>query len=81
MNFSIHPSNEMVKRLDRAASETGKTRNALVREAVAEWLDRRRVSNWPPSVMSFRGLQGVTRFEESRKELRPPKTPLGALFA
>jgi Arc/MetJ-type ribon-helix-helix transcriptional regulator len=81
MSCSIHLSNEMVERLDRAASETGKTRNALVREAVAEWLDRRRMSQWPPSVMSFKGLQGVTRFDESRKELRPPRTPFGALSA
>jgi predicted DNA-binding protein len=81
MNFSIHLSNEMVERLDRAASETGKTRNALVREAVAEWFDRRRMSKWPLSVVSFKGLQGVTRFEESRKELKPPRTPFGALSA
>jgi hypothetical protein len=71
----------MVERLERAVSETGKTRNSLVREAVAKWLDRRRMSKWPPSVMSLKGLKGITRFEESRKELRPPRTPFGALSA
>ena len=81
MNFSIHLSNEVVERLDRAATEIGKTRNAVVREAVAEWLDRRRVSKWPSSVLSFKGLRGITRFEESREELRPPRTPFSALSA
>lgn len=80
MSFSVHLSNELVERLDQAARESGKTRNALVREAVGEWLDRR-ASKWPASVMSFRGVRGITRFEENRKELRPPRTPLSALSA
>jgi len=81
MNFSVHLSNELVERLDRAATENGKTRNALVREAVGEWLDRRRPRMWPASVMSFRGIRGIIRFEESRKELKPPKPALRALSA
>jgi predicted transcriptional regulator len=70
MNFSVHLNNELVDDLDQAAKESGKTRNALVREAVAEWLDRRRRGKWSASVMNFRGMREVTRFEESRKELK-----------
>jgi hypothetical protein len=81
MNFSIHLSNDLVERLDQIARESGKTRNALIREAVGELLDRRRVSKWPISVMNFRGIPGMIRFEESRKELKPPRPPFSALSA
>jgi metal-responsive CopG/Arc/MetJ family transcriptional regulator len=81
MNFSIHLRDELVERLAQAAKESGKTRNALIGEAIGEWLDRRRTSKWPQSVMNFRGIRGIARFEESRKELKPPGTPFGALSA
>jgi predicted transcriptional regulator len=81
MNFSVHLSNDLVERLDLAAKESGKTRNALVREAVGQWLERRRASKWPSAIMNFRGIAGIARFEESRKELKTPKPPFSALSA
>ncbi len=50
MNFSVHLSDDLVERLNQTARESGKTRNALIREAVGEWLGRRRAAKWawPP---------------------------------
>jgi hypothetical protein len=81
MNFGIHLGSELVRRLDAAARESGKIRNALVREAVGEWLERRRTKTWPVSVTNFRGTRPLARFEDSRQELRRPKPPFHALSA
>jgi predicted transcriptional regulator len=52
--FSINIDDELVEQFNRIAAQTGKTRNALVREALQEWLVRRRRSRWPAAVMAFR---------------------------
>jgi metal-responsive CopG/Arc/MetJ family transcriptional regulator len=64
VTFSIHLNDELVDQLSRAAKEAGKARNALVGEAVKEWLGRRRRRTWPAVVMSFRGVRRSIRFEE-----------------
>jgi metal-responsive CopG/Arc/MetJ family transcriptional regulator len=81
MNFSVHLSDELVERLNQTAGESGKTRNALIREAVAEWLDRRRPAKWPVEVTNFRGIRGIKRFEENRKNLKSPRSPFDAFPA
>ncbi len=81
MNFSVHLSDELVERLNETARESGKTRNALIRQAVGEWLDRRRPARWPPEIVDFRGIRGIKRFEENRKELKPPHPLFDAISA
>lgn len=81
MNFSVHLSDELVERLNQTAKESGKTRNALIREAVGAWFDRRRPAKWPAKVMNFGGVRGVKRFEENRKKLKPPRSPFDAVSA
>lgn len=81
MNFSVHLSDEVVERLNRTAKETGKTRNAVIREAVDEWLNRRNRERWPAEVLAFRGVRRMKRFEADRKKLRPPSDPFDALSA
>ena len=81
MNFSVHLSDDLIERLNRTARESGKKRNALIREAVAEWLERRRPGRWPAEVTNFRGLRSLKRFEENRKQLKPPRSPFDALSA
>ncbi len=81
MNFSVHLSDDLVERLNRSAQEIGKTRNALIREAVAQWLERRQPQRWPAEVMNFKGIRRFKRFEDSRKELKPPRSPFDALSA
>ncbi len=81
MTFSIHLNDQLVDELNLAAKETGKARNALIGEAVKEWLGRHRRRTWPAVVMNFRGVRRSIRFEDSRKELTPPREPFDALSA
>ena len=67
MNFGVHLSDELVERPNQTIRESGTTRNALIREAVAEWRDRCRPTKWPVEVTNFRGIRGIKRFEENRK--------------
>jgi hypothetical protein len=75
MTFSIYLDDKLTKRLNRVAIESGKARNALIREALEEWLARSRPKKWPEAVLTFKGIRGVPRFEETRKTLNPPREP------
>ena len=79
MNFSVHLKESLVEELDRQATETGKTRNALIREAVSEWLERRRRTEWPSEIRNFKGVKLIKRFEEGRKDLKEPRDPFRAI--
>ena len=81
MNFSLHLNDEIVHRLNAAAQATGKSRNALIREAVEEWLERRARGQWPEEVRGFQGVPEAVPFEQARAELLPPTEPFGALSA
>ncbi len=81
MTLSIYLDKESLDQFNRIARETGKTRNALIREALGEWLARRRRSQWPPEVLNFKGIKGMARFEENRKLLKPPREPFDELPA
>jgi ribbon-helix-helix CopG family protein len=72
MNFNIYLDDETGKQLNHAADETGESRNALIRRAVSEWLDRRGAARWPYEVTHFNGLPGATRFEDTRDKLKAP---------
>jgi hypothetical protein len=79
MTFSIYLDDKLTKRLNRAASESGKARNALIRQALEEWLARSRAERWPEAVLAFKGVRGAPRFEKSRKGLKPPRAPFDTL--
>jgi metal-responsive CopG/Arc/MetJ family transcriptional regulator len=71
MTFSIHLDDDLAKRLKRRASKLGKARNALIREALEDWLARNQPARWPRSITDFKGVRHAPRFEESRKEFQP----------
>jgi predicted transcriptional regulator len=72
MNFNIYLDDETGQRLNRAAKREGESRNALVRQAVSEWLNRHGKSQWPDDVLAFKGMTDMPRFEGSRGRLKPP---------
>lgn len=72
MNFNIYLDDETGRRLKAEAESRGEPRNALIRQAVVEWLDRRVGSQWPAEVMAFRGLGEMPPFEAGRNGLKPP---------
>lgn len=73
MNFNVYIDETTVERLNTLARETGTTRNALIREAVAHHLDRRALPGWPEEVMKFQGEPSAPAFELTRGGLRSPK--------
>ena len=72
MNFNIYLDDETGQQLSQLAKQTGENRNALVRQAVRDWLNRRGKPQWPDEVLAFRGVAGMPRFEANRDKLKPP---------
>ena len=72
MNFNIYLDDETGQQLNHLARELGETRNALVRRAVSEWLDRHGKPQWPDQVLTFHGLADMPRFEAGRDGLTAP---------
>ena len=79
MNFSIHLSDTLAERLQQIAQETGRSRNALIREAVESWLASREQRRWPQEVLDFQGVPDTVPFEQDRTNLLPPREPFDAL--
>lgn len=72
MNFNIYLDDETGKRLSHAAKKSKDSRNAIVREAVSEWLSRHGKPQWPDEVLAFKGMANIPLFEASRHKLGPP---------
>jgi predicted transcriptional regulator len=72
MNFNIYLDDETGKQLNQVAKREGESRNALVRQAVSEWLSRHGKSQWPDEVLAFKGMPDMPPFEAGRGRLKPP---------
>jgi predicted transcriptional regulator len=72
MNFNIYLDDETGQKLNHVAKQAGETRNALIRQAVSEWLQRHGKPNWPDEVLAFKGMADMPLFEASRDRLKPP---------
>ncbi len=76
MNVSIYIENSLDRQLRESANALHKTRNAIIREAIQEWLEHHhKVHEWPVCILNFKGIKGVKtpRFESLRRELTEPK--------
>lgn len=71
MNFNVYLDDALARRLDDAARRKRLPRNALVRSAVAAWLERE-AAPWPDAVLRFTGDASATPFEAHRGELEEP---------
>ena len=77
VNFSVYLDDESVHRLDEICSKTGTSRNALIRLAIRDLLDRGRPT-WPAEVLNFEPDPSFPPFESHRRELAAPSDdPLG----
>lgn len=72
MNFNIYLDDETGQQLSNVAKKAGESRNAVVRQAVSEWLKRHGKPQWPEEVLAFKGLADMPLFEANRDHLRPP---------
>lgn len=74
MNFSIHIKKETAIKLKVLVKKTGKTRNALINEAIEQYLQSEQPSEWPKEVWElFGSYPELTPFEDYRKELKEPE--------
>ena len=77
MHFNIYIDNETGSKLKDLARKRKETRNALIRRAIQEWVDRSNNSGWPKEVLDFQGMPGFPAFESYRgKLIPPPEDPL-----
>ena len=72
MNFNIYLDDETGRRLNQVAKQAGESRNALVRQAVSNWLNRHGKPQWPDEVLAFKGMADTPPFEANRGRLKPP---------
>jgi predicted transcriptional regulator len=68
MNFNVYLEDALARRLTVTAKRTGVRRNALIRQAVADWVTRTGAS-WPAAVLGWMGDPAMRPFEASRAEL------------
>ncbi len=72
MNFSVHLEDELVQALNVLAERESRSRNALIREAVRNLVERRRSRAWPEQVRRLAGAAPKLQpFESHRNELVP----------
>ena len=68
MNVNIYLQDDLLERIDRMARESGRSRSAVIREAVESMLSRRGASGWPRSLREWKGDSSFPSFEEGRNE-------------
>lgn len=73
MHFNVYIDDKMGSDLKQVLKKRGGTRNAVIREAIEEWIIHHAKSEWPLEVSSFTGISDSPPFEQYRKELKPPK--------
>jgi predicted transcriptional regulator len=75
MNINIYIEDQLEKALRQFALTEHKTRNAIIREAIFEWIQRHKKQEWPTCIRNFKGMgdQKAQRFESFRDELKEPK--------
>ena len=78
MIFSIHIEEFLATELKDFAKQTGKSRNALIREAIQNFLSQKKKKHWPKSVHKLLGIDATfTPFEDHRADLSiPTEDPL-----
>jgi len=73
MNFNIYIEDQLGEHLLKAVEVTGKSKNALIREALNEWFIHHPVIKWPDEILQHDGIEDFTPFESLRDELRESK--------
>lgn len=72
MNFNIYLDDETGQQLKQAAEQLHESKNAVIRQAVRDWLSRQGKPQWPDEVLAFKGMADMPLFEASRERLKPP---------
>lgn len=73
MNINIYLENELAEEINCLVKSTGKSRNAIVREALKEWVAHHTSRTWSKAILNFKGCPDIPPFEATRDELILPK--------
>lgn len=74
MNFNIYIEDELAEMVMSIAQDQGIKRNALIRRALADWVDNyHKHSGWSDTVLDFDGVKDMPPFESYRSDLLAPK--------
>ena len=72
MHFNIYLDNDTAEKLKTATEKSHESRNAIIRQAINQWLDQTQNKTWPKNIIDFTGLDEMPTFESHRKELSKP---------
>lgn len=73
MNFNVYIDDSVGKKVMQVAKTSKMSRNAIVRQALEEWLEGHFPRQWPETIMKFSGVAKIPPFEKYRNELSKPK--------
>ena len=73
MNVNIYLEDALAKSLNQCVEQMGQSRNAIIREAIKEWIIQHEIKKWPASILKFQGIQNSIAFESYREDLLPPE--------
>lgn len=73
MHFNVYIDDQIGIELNKVTKKSGKKRNAIIREALAEWLQHHVKKEWPTEILTFTGIKDTIEFESYRKLLDVPK--------
>ena len=73
MNVTIYLEDPLAHELSHWAKNSGQSRNAIIREAIHEWIEYRKQQQWPEKILKFKGISDFPAFESYRSELDTPQ--------
>jgi predicted transcriptional regulator len=69
MNLNIYLEEQLAMQLNSQAVKLHRKKNSIIREAIAEWLNKHSDKCWPKSVIEFEGIEGWNEIDELRINL------------
>ena len=68
MNFQVYLEPDLARKIDVVCRNTGRKRNAVIRDALKEYVEKHMPTSWPDEVFSFRPDPKLIRFESLRED-------------
>lgn len=68
MSFHVYLEPDLELKLASLCKKTGKKRNAIVREALRDYVDQHLNTDWPKGFFDFAADPNTPAFEDARKE-------------
>ncbi len=73
MSFHVYVEPELERKIEDLCKKTGRKRNAIVREALKEFVEKHSTQAWPDAVFDFKPNSKLARFESFRGDLLPER--------